>query len=181
MDANAEGKELVMRHIALVVSFVAMAVTGLAGWRPPSLVAAQEGTPQGEMTMAGVDVETLTFAAAEVLPPAPAALVLQRYRLEPGAVQSSEATDPSLAFIYQESGTATIRIAAPILVTRAGATPGEPGAQEEIPADTDFTFGPGDSFAWPPFVAGEVRNEGSEPAMALVVIVAPQEAATPTP
>ena len=66
---------------------------------------------------------------------------------------------------------------------------GEPGDVglaafgERVPVGTDATLGPGDSFVFPPFVAGEWRNASSEPVVFTVVLIAPagEGAATPTP
>jgi quercetin dioxygenase-like cupin family protein len=134
-----------------------------------SSVVAEEATP------AGVSFESLAVASVEVLPPTPAAIVLQRYRLEPGASQSVGASDPSFALIYGESGTGTIRLEASVLVRRAGEATATLAEPEEVPANTDFAIEPGDSFPWPPNVAGVVRNDGAEPVTALVVLVSPQE------
>jgi hypothetical protein len=137
---------------------------------------AQEATPEGQMLAEGVSVLLLAGAPGMSLPSSPATVLLTRYEIEPGASQVSDASDPGLALIYQESGTGTIRLEAPVTVTR-GAT----GAQEEVPANTDFSLAPGDSFAWPPYVAGEARNDGTETVQALVVVIVPEETATPTP
>jgi hypothetical protein len=165
-----------MRHRA---SFLSVAIIVLAALMSISLlssVTAQDATPEQMIGAEGVSFVPLAFAAVETLPPAPAGVVLSRYQIEPGAAQRSDAADPSLALVYQESGTGTIRLEAPVVVTR-----GDSGAQEEISANTDFTLEPGDSFLWPPHVAGEARNDGDEPVIALVVVVLPDESATPVP
>jgi hypothetical protein len=141
-----------------------------------SQVAAQDATPEGMNGTEGVSFVPLAFAGVESLPPAPAGIVLSRYRIEPGAAQRTDAADPSLALIYMESGTGTIRLEAPVVVMR-----GASGAQEEISANTDFALEPGDSFTWPPHVAGEARNEGDEPVTAIVVVILADEGATPVP
>ncbi len=60
------------------------------------------------------------------------------------------------------------------------ATPGAL-AQEQIPADTEFTLAVGDSFAAPSPSGGEFRNDGTEVASLLSGYVVPVAAATPTP
>ena len=50
-----------------------------------------------------------------------------------------------------------------------------------MPAGTEFTLGAGESFVWPPFVAGELRNDGPEPALTLLAYLAPAEAEATTP
>jgi hypothetical protein len=163
------------RVMVIVVSMLAVFGT-VSAFQAGVEVGAQEATPEGPMLAEGVGLVPLAIAPGTTLPPSPATVVLTRYEIEPGASQVSDASDPALAIIYQESGTGTLRLEAPVVVTR-GAT----GAQEEVPANTDFTLAPGDSFAWPPYVAGEARNEGAEPLSALVVVIVPEEAATPTP
>jgi quercetin dioxygenase-like cupin family protein len=50
-----------------------------------------------------------------------------------------------------------------------------------VAAGTEFIVGPGESFIWPPNVAGELRNDGPEPAVQLLAFLFPteEEAATP--
>ncbi len=132
----------------------------------------------------------LAFGTAEELP-APADLILIRFTIDPGAGFPIEEDDPSVALVYVESGAFTVRTEAPIRVTRAAtiaafATPGavEEGAEpqlEEIAAGTEFTLEAGDSAVFPPNVPGEVRNDGAEPAVGLVTIIAPPEEAEGTP
>ncbi|MDQ3692613.1 MAG: cupin domain-containing protein [Chloroflexota bacterium] len=127
--------------------------------------------------------ELLGISTATELPAAPADFVLVRFTIEPD--------DPSVALASVESRALTARVEAPIHVTRAAliaafATPGageEVTGPEEVAAGTEFTLEAGDSAFFPPNVEGEIRNDGEEPAVALVAIVAPPEAAggTPTP
>jgi hypothetical protein len=165
---------MVMHRLAILVSLlVVLSSLAVGGSRRDAL--AQDATPAGQ-TLEGVSVVPLAVAPGVSLPPSPATVVLTRYEIAPGASQVTDATDPALAIITQESGTGTIRLEAATMVTR-GAT----GAPEEVPAGTDFTLEPGDSFVWPAFVAGEARNDGTEPVVALVVVIVPEAAATPTP
>nr|MBA3415229.1 hypothetical protein [Chloroflexia bacterium] len=98
----------------------------------------------------------------------------------PGAVFTTPADDPTAGLLLVESGTLTVRLAAPVTVNRAT-------GPEEVPAGTDFVLGSGDSFLWLPYVAGETRNEGQEPAVTLLAFLAPEAeaataaAGTPTP
>ena len=165
-----------MRHHAFFMAVVIIVVGALMSISTLSKVVAQDATPEGMIAAEGVSFVPLAFAAVETLPSAPAGIVLSRYQIEPGAAQRTDAADPSLALVYQECGTGTIRLEAPVVVTR-----GASGAQEEIPANTDFALEPGDSFTWPPHVAGEARNEGDEPVTGLVVVIVPDEGATPVP
>lgn len=52
---------------------------------------------------------------------------------------------------------------------------------EAIPAGTKFTMAAGDSAFFPANVAGEVRNDGQEPAVALVATLQPQGVPAGTP
>ena len=186
-----------MRGFFVPISIVSLVVGLALGGAAP--LAAQDATPAAEeFAPEGVAFEPLGFGTAEELPSAPADLVLIRFTIDPDAGFPIEADDPSVALAYVESGALTARVEAPIRVTRAAtiaafATPGavEEGSlpePEEVAAGTEFTLEAGDSVVFPPNVEGEIRNDGTEPAVALVAIVAPPEegagtpgAGTPTP
>ena len=164
-------------------------------------LAAQEATPpaEEEFPPEGVGFFPLGFGTAEELPAAPADLVLVRFTLEPGASIPADAGDPSAALVYVEAGALTVRVDAPVRVTRAaviaafatpGAEPEGPPMPEEVAAGTAFTLAAGDSVVLPPNVAAELRNDGQERVVGLAAIVAPPEmggeagtpaAATPAP
>lgn len=178
-----------MRRVSVLLSVLVVALLGLVGaFAATGGVIAQEGTPPAEefAPPEGVRFEPLAFGRAETLPSAPAELALVRFGLDPGAGFPIEAGDPSIALAYVESGTFTFRMEGPIQVIRgaamaemtaAFATPGAEPAEpepEEIPAGTEFTLGPGDSALFPPNVAGEVRNDGQERAVALITFVGPE-------
>ena len=182
-----------MRRVPLLVALVAVAFVSLSlllAARVPAV--AQEGTPTGEeFAPEGVTFEPLGFGTAEDLPAAPADLVLLRFTIVPGADFPIEADDPSVALVFVDSGALTARVEAPIRVTRAAtialfATPGavDEGAipaPEEVAVGTEFTLAAGDSAVFPPNVEGEIRNDGTEPAVALVAIIAPPEGGAATP
>jgi hypothetical protein len=169
-----------MRRFDIPLSIVGLVFIGVVGFGVEPDILAQEATPAGETgAEEGVSFELFALAPVQTLPPAPASIILGRDRIEPGALHVV-APDLGLGLIYAETGTTIVRVEAAVVVTRAGSG-GEPGPQEEIAADTEFTFGPGDSFVWPPNVGGEARNEGTEPATAIVSIIYPDEPATPTP
>lgn len=140
------------------------AAGGLAGG-----TVAQEGTPTPGATdgAAAVKAEELADARVADLPSAPAAFRLIRYRLEPGATLVAEASEPSLALIYVERGTLTARVDTPVTVGR-GPRLGTPVA--EVAAGVEFQLGPGDSFAFPPSAAGEIRNDGGRAALLLASV-----------
>ena len=98
-----------------------------------------------------------------------------RVTVAPGSVFNGPADDPSVGLNLIESGELTARIEAAVTVTRAT-------GPEDVAAGTEFTLGPGESFIWPPNVAGELRNDGPEPVVQLVAFLAPAaEGAAATP
>ena len=109
---------------------------------------------------------------------------LLRVTYDPGSVFSAGGPDdPTGALILVESGTLTARIEGPVTVTRTTGT-------EEVAAGIEFTLGPGESFVWEPFVVGDIRNDGQEPAVSFAGFLAPADwefeestpiAGTPTP
>jgi hypothetical protein len=109
---------------------------------------------------------------------------LLRVTNDPGSVSSGGGPDdPTGVLILVESGTLTAHIEAPVTVTRTTGT-------EEVAAGIEFTVGPGESFVWEPFVVGEIRNDGQEPAVSFAAFLAPADwefeeatpmAGTPTP
>ena len=107
-------------------------------------------------------------------PPAgPVYFGLLHITVAPGSVFTAPA-DLSVGLNLVESGELTVRLEAPVTVTRTTGS-------EEVAAGTEFTLGPGESFIWPPNVAGELRNDGPEPAVQLLAFLFPtqEEAATP--
>ena len=167
-----------MRRVPILVSLFAVILVGLvvgAGFAGGAF--AQEGTPAAEEEIPeGVTFEPLGFGAADELPAPPADLFLFRIGLEPDASFPLDPEDPSVALVYVESGEVTFEVDAPITVLRA-AGPGTPFPmeQEEFAAGTAFALSAGDSAVVPPRVAGEARNEGSEPVAVLVANVGPLE------
>ena len=173
------------RLVSLGSVVVLIGLMVLIGSRTP--VTAQDATPDAAEAGVpeGISFELTSFGAVDTLPPSPAMVDLYRVTVEPGASASFSETDPSLGLHVVESGTLTIgRFSAEVVVTRAAsmATPGA-HAQEVVPVGTDATLGPGDTFVFPPFVAGEWRNDSAEPVVLTVVLIAPAGAgaATPTP
>ncbi len=157
-----------MRRVMVLVSLLAVVLLGgFAVGRLSVATAAQEGTPPADEfeIPEGVAFEPLAFGTAEELPAAPADLVLIRYTIDPEAGFPIEADDPGVALVYVESGALTIQIEAPIQVTRAASDP------EEVAAGTAVTLEAGDSVVLSPNVAGEIRNDGDEPAVYLAAFV----------
>jgi len=178
-----------MRRITVLVSVLAVMLLGGLS----VATATQEGTPpaEEEFELEGVAFEPLGFGTTEELPAVPADLVLIRFTIDPDAGFPIEADDPTVALISVESGALTLQIEAPLQVVRAAtiaafATPEavEEGAipePEEVAAGTEVTLEAGDSVVIPPNVAGEIRNDGDEPAVGLVALVTPPEEEGATP
>jgi len=167
-----------MRRLSLLVVLMLMLVGAVAVNGVSRTSAQDEGTPtDGSFTEEGVSFEPLAFGETESV-----GLGLVRITLDPGAGFPSEADDPSLALVYMEAGTLTITLEGPITVTRAGAfdvflaSPEAEDAEpptEEIPAGQEFQLMAGDSALFPANTAGDIRNDGTEPAVGLVAFYEP--------
>ena len=146
------------------------------------LVAAQDATPADEAPPEGVTFEFLGGGGTDVLPSAPAQVFLARATLAPGASFPSEADDPTLALVVIEAGTFTLNFEVPITVLHpVGNEESTAEDFEEMPAGQDFTMDVGDSALFAPNIAGEVRNDGTEDAIALVAIIEPSNEGGATP
>jgi quercetin dioxygenase-like cupin family protein len=171
----------VMTILMTLLVSSALLITGTAG------VSAQEVTPAPGAQAGppeGVTTRMVASGSLEVLAPGTAFLNFGRFTLAPGAVLLLNPMDPSAALVYPTSGELTFRVEAPMTIARRGAlgTP-VPPEPEAVDANTEFTLRAGDSALFPPLIAGEVRNDGSEPASAWVVnfAVFTDAASTPTP
>ena len=165
----------------LVVAFGAACLVFAAG----RSIAAQPATPQagtGVEMPAGITRQDLAVGSAAPLLPEGAIIELVRFTFAPGAVVVLPEASPSLALVYVESGVLSVRINAPVTLTRvaAGGSPGEP---ESVPAGTAFTADADDFFVSPPRVAVEARNDGAESLVLLMAVLdpAPAIAAPATP
>jgi hypothetical protein len=185
-----------MRRFSILVPLLVAVLVGVVVvGRADSITLAQGATPSadGSAPPEGVTFSPVGFGTATQLPSTPADFALFRLGLDPGASFPIEASDASVALVSIESGELTIKVEAPITVTRAAtiaafATPGiDPSSvplPEEIAADTEFTMATGDSAFFPGNIAGEVRNDGSETAVALIASIGPPQggaAGTPMP
>ena len=119
----------------------------------------------------------LTSGRLEEPPSGPLHLGLLRFTSYPGSVLTTPEDDPTAALILVESGEVTLRLEGAVTITRTT-------GPEEVAAGTEITLGPGESFVWAPYVAGELRIDGQEPAVTLVAFLAPAvwefEESTPT-
>jgi hypothetical protein len=181
-DRIASVKESAMRRCssALLVVLLFPVVAFLAG---SSLAHAQEATPAAETgTPEGISFEVADLGTVNAFPATPAGVTLFHVRVEPGAGLQFP-PDPGLGLHVVEAGTLTIRnFSADVVVTRAApAGSDEPGTQEVLAAGDETTLAPGDSFIFPPDVAGEWRNDGPDLAVFTVVLVVPAGGATPAP
>jgi hypothetical protein len=140
-----------------------------------------------------VTFEPLALTSGVALP-SPADLIAVRVTIDPGARVPSDPNDPSGGMLIVESGTFTIRVDAPWAVSRSGglnaaiATAEATGtftpSDEQIASGEEVTMTAGDAAYLPASTGGEIRNDGSDPAVALFVLVGPTEAmtgATPVP
>jgi quercetin dioxygenase-like cupin family protein len=182
-----------MPRLRVVLSLMVVVLLGVLA-RPAQPVAiAQEATP------AGVEIGGVTFQpvalATDLALPSPGDLFVARASLEPGGVVPIVESDPALGILLVESGTLTLQLAGPMTVTRgaglgaamatAEATGDFSALMESVPAGQAVTLAAGDAAYIPANVAGEIRNEGQEPAVRLAILVLPPEAmtgeATPAP
>ena len=182
-----------MRRFSVLLSVVVVVLLGIvASWRQPGAIA-QEATP-ASVAIGGVTFEPVAFATGIDFPSS-GDLFVARAALDPGGVVPIEKGDPALGILLVESGTLTVQLEGPMTVTR-GAGLGEAMAtveaagdfsalMESIPAGQAVTLAAGDAAYIPANVAGEIRNEGQEPAVRLAILVLPPEAmmgeATPAP
>lgn len=161
-----------MRRLVILAAALVLAVVGRSA-------VAQDGTP-GPMTFEiapGVTAEALAFVAGQEAP------ALYRLTFAPG-VTYAVTPAPEIALAYGESGVLTITVDTPVTVARAGST-AEPG--ETVAAGSEFELAADDYVVLPPLAAGEVRNDGQEPATITVAGIVPSggesaaspEAATP--
>lgn len=165
----------------LVVAFGAACLVFAAGHS----LAAQPSTPQagvGVALPAGTTRQDLAAGSAAPLLSAGAMIELVRFTFAPGAVVALPEESPSLALVYVESGVLSVRVGAPVTLTR-GAAGGSLGEPEPVPAGTAFMADADDFFVSPPQVAVEARNDGSDKLVLLMAVLepAPAIAAPATP
>ena len=182
-----------MRRFAMSLSVALVVLLGVIAVHAQLTAVAQEATP------AGVEIGDVTFEpvalATDIDLPSPGALFVGRASLDPGGVVPIEESDPALGILLVESGTLTLQLEGPMTVTRdeslgeamttAQATGDFHALGESITAGQAVTLEEGDAAYIPAHVAGEIRNEGQEPAVRLAFLVLPPEDlvgdATPAP
>ena len=140
----------------LVASLIAI-VLGAA--IPAGPAVAQEGTPPADAAEAEVAPGvTFTLMPASEDPPS-----LYRLAFDPGAGLYF-AGDPAISLVFVESGAIALNMNAAVSDARAATPAGDA---------TALTMGQGDYFVLPPLVAGELRNDGEEPASILIAAITP--------
>ena len=178
-----------MRRFALLLSVVAVLLLGITSLGGQLTTRAQEATPSSNMGEEGVTLEPAAFAPGIDLA-SPSDLIVERMGLEPGAVHAV-VPDVRQGILLVDSGTFTIQVEGPMMVTR-GAGLGEAmataeasgdvsGLMEYMPAGQVVTLDAGDAAYIPGNVSGEIRNEGRERATALTFIVSSDTMSEATP
>jgi hypothetical protein len=171
-----------MRRVVAVVSVVAlMLLGGLVLGSPPGVVA-QDPTPDTNgMMEEGVAFVPVGFAEGATLT-SPADLIVVRVTIDPGAVSSFAEDDPTGGLLIVESGAFTVGVEQDWTVSRGTAVQqmiesagGDvPNFMEAIAAGEETTMTVGDTAFIPGSVAGEIRNDGQEPAIGLLVLAVPE-------
>lgn len=159
-----------MRRVVGFVSFLAVMLLGMVsvGGLVPGAGAQDATPPTGGFEIApGV--------TADILPASDDPPSLYRLFVAAG-VTYEFSSDPSLAVVYVEAGTATLQVELPVTRFQTGATD---AAGESFAAGTEFTVTSGDYFVLPPLATGSVRNDGNEPVEFSVAGIVPEGLATP--
>ena len=77
-------------------------------------------------------------------------------------------TIPAISLVYVESGALSLDLDAAVSDARPEAASGD-----EEDAGSALELSQGDYFVLPPLVAGEIRNEGEEPAAIVIAAITP--------
>ena len=183
-----------MRRFSVLRSLVVGVLLGTLALGAQPRVLAQEATPGAEeMKPEGVTYEQVMLASGIEMP-SPLELNVFRLGLEPGAVSLVD-DSPGVGVLLVESGSLTVAVDGPVMVTRAAgmqeamataeATGDFSGLTEAVAVGEAVTLEAGDAAYIPGDVPGEIRNEGDEPASALAFVVYPvgtmMGEATPAP
>ena len=175
-----------MRRIIPLLALVVVMVLGSARASFMPAAHAQDVTPADDeiASEVGSTFTPLGVANGEALP-TPADLMMARVTFAPGFGFAFAASDPVGAMIYVEAGELTIRVEEQSwTITRAAAresaianaSEGEPdlsAAMEDIAMGEDGVLLAGDVAYIPGSLTGELRNNGQETAVLLVVQIAP--------
>lgn len=173
-----------MRRLLPLLALVVVLILGASGLTGPLAARAQDATPAtDEGSMDGLSFTLLGIAPGVTLP-GTADLQVARAGFEPGAGFPFDASDPVGVLVIVESGTLTLRVDEQSWFISRGAAmeqamssgdmnPDLSGVLEEVPAGAEGTVEAGDVVHIPGNLTGEVRNNGDEPASALLVLMDP--------
>ncbi len=174
-----------MRRIIVMLSVVAVMLAGSAALGARLAVLAQDATPSSEESAPEGGTFDAVALAFGVDVASPIDMVVVRIGLDPGAGFPIEDSDPTTGILVVETGTLTVRVDAPVTVTRgtglAGTLPradgdgGDVPSTEEIAGGELVTLEAGDTAFVPGNVSGEIRNGGDERAVGLAFLVGPSE------
>lgn len=132
---------------------------------------AQEATPPATAE----DAEVAPGVIFTLLPASEDPPSLYRLAFEPGAALYF-AGDPAISLVLVESGAVSLNMNAAVSDARAATPAGDASA---------LLMDQGDYFVLPPLVAGEIRNNGEEPAAILIAAITPGQfpvvSGTPVP
>lgn len=151
------------RHLSRAIAILTLAVL-LVGRHPPAH--AQEATPVPTVVGA-ITIEETRFGLADIVPVGPALITYYRIEMPPGA-QLALDPDPGFGAYRVASGTVTVALDEEITLTRDGVP------DQVVPGGQAVQLAPGEGFMWLAERGGEVRNDGTEPVVLLVVVIAPE-------
>ncbi|MFN8593643.1 MAG: hypothetical protein U0031_19450 [Thermomicrobiales bacterium] len=168
-----------MKRISRYSAIVAVALLGFG--TAGGATHAQDATPVATSSATTQDVTFQPIGFAEGIDvPNPADLIVVRITVAPGAVSPFTADDPTSGLLVVESGTFTVNAEAAWSISRGQAlqdavTSGTDGSgiTESVAVGQEATLGPGDVAYIPGSVAGQLRNDGQEPAVGLAFLIAP--------
>jgi hypothetical protein len=151
-----------MGRCAMVILIAGLIAT-TCGMLGPVSTRAQESTPAAE----AIGVEVAPGVTFDLLPSSEDPPSLYRLRFAPGAILGF-VDDPAISLVYVESGALSLELDAAVSDARADADSGD-----EEDTDAVLELSQGDYFVLPPLVAGEIRNEGQEPATIVIAAITP--------
>jgi hypothetical protein len=146
--------------IVILVAGLMMLTCGMVG---PVSTWAQESTPAA----ATIGVEIAPGVTFDLMPASEDPPSLYRLRFAPGATLSF-VDDPAISLVYVESGALSLLLDAAVSDARPEAASGD-----EENAESVLELSQGDYFVLPPLVAGEIRNEGDDPAAIVIAAITP--------
>jgi hypothetical protein len=145
------------------IILVAGLMTLTCGMLGPVSTRAQESTPVAET----IGVEIAPGVTFDLMPASEDPPSLYRLRFAPGATLSF-VDDPAISLVYVESGALSLALDAAVSDARP-----EAASEDEEDAGSALELSQGDYFVLPPLVAGEIRNEGQEPAAIVIAAITP--------